>query len=257
MASDGPNTTLVPVLTTYPYTPLPPLRQRSGIQTKRLRLRPLVSSDLEAYHKLRKQPEFMAESSSGRPDKDINETKAALDNLISAPQSQEHFLFGIFHAATGELIGEGGIHTTRGSSGWPEMGYKLGPEYWGQGYTTEAMAAVIEAWWALRRDPGTVAMSVHLDSVALGKSIAPEVGEEIRARWPDAVPCRELLVAEIAAYNAASRRVLEKLGFKHFGTWEEPDTQIHRLGQPLLLEHYALARPKPEPETVPVEKEVV
>ncbi|KAI1431573.1 acetyltransferase domain-containing protein [Xylaria sp. CBS 124048] len=237
MASSGPNAICVPVRTTFPSLPLPSPNERPTMQTERLLLRPLTQSDLHAYHVLRKQPEFMSESSRGQPDADISETQAGLDSLTAAPY--DHFIFGFFLATTGDLIGEGGIHNVRhGATGWPELGYKLGPEFWGRGYATEAMRAVLHAWWALPREEE--ATGAHPDTIPLarGSSLAADDDKAVM------VPLlRELVVAEIGEYNVASRRVLEKLGFEHFATWEEPDTQLHRLGQPITIAHYALPRP--------------
>ncbi|KAF2969498.1 hypothetical protein GQX73_g4059 [Xylaria multiplex] len=228
MASDDINATSVAVRTTLPRLPLPPSSEWSVIHTERLLLRPLTQDDLEAYYALRRQPEFMAESSLGKPDSDISETQAALDDLVNP--ERENFLFGIFIAATGELIGDGGIHTIRfGPLGWPEIGYKLAPAYWGRGYGTESMGGLLKAWWQLPRQEAEI--KVHPNS--LWKN------EEVEGP----VLSREHVVAEIATYNKGSQRVVEKLGFRHFGTWEEPDTQLHRLGQPLELGHYALSSP--------------
>ncbi|RYC58742.1 hypothetical protein CHU98_g7455, partial [Xylaria longipes] len=110
--------------------------------------------------------------------------------------------------------------------GWPEIGYKLHPAHWGRGYATESMTAVLRAWWELPREEAEV--TVHPGT------LPQEKGSE------GPIVSRERVVAEIAAYNAGSQRVLEKLGFEDFGSWEEPDTQLHRLGQPLMMGHYVL-----------------
>ncbi|KAI0555491.1 acetyltransferase domain-containing protein [Xylaria curta] len=226
MSSTGANVTHVPVRTTLPRLPL---SERPTIRTERLLIRPLTQDDLEAVWSLRKEPKFMAESTLGKPDANIEESRASLDRLIKPPA--EHFIFGIFLADTGELIGDGGIHTIRGSGmGWPELGYKLHPAHWGRGYATEAVSAVLKAWWELPREE--VEITVHPGTLPLNKETVE-------------VPMvfRERMAAEIAAYNAGSQRVLEKLGFKDFGFWEEPDTQLHRLGQPLMMGHFVLSSP--------------
>ncbi|KAI2635404.1 acetyltransferase domain-containing protein [Xylaria nigripes] len=222
MASNSPSTPKVEIKTTLPLLPLPPIAQRATIQTSRLLLRPLTQFDLQAYFLLRQDPKFMSESSLGTPDTDISTTQNALNDLTTPPS--EHFIVGIFLATTGELIGDGGIHSIHGSLGWPEIGYKLHPRHWGQGYATEAMSALLGAWWALPREE--VQISTH-PSTLNGRE-----GER-----------EELVVAEIATYNTGSQRVLEKLGFEHFATWEELDTQLHRLGQPIMIGHFALSRP--------------
>ncbi|KAI0516698.1 acetyltransferase domain-containing protein [Xylaria bambusicola] len=222
MTSKTPTTI---IRTTLPRLPLPPPSTRAPILTPRLLLRPLTPSDAEAYYKLRSDPAFMSESTLGKPDVSPAETLAALAEL--ANPARETFLFGVFIAATHELIGDGGIHTVRFSGmGWPEIGYKLAPAHWGQGYATEAMRGVLEAWWALPREE--VEVRVHGETVREGEG---------------AGLARERVAAEIATYNKGSENVLSKLGFEHFGTWEEPDTQLHRLGQPLEMGHYVLSSP--------------
>jgi len=180
----------------------------------------------------------MAESNTGRADSSISETQTALDKHLAMWET--HFWFGVFLAAEngkegeeeGEMIGDCGIHSLRGScSAWPEIGYKLAEPHRGKGYATEAVAAVLKSWWELPR--GTERVSVHPDTVQRVDPVEDgDAGEAPRVK--------ERIAAQIATYNAASRRVLEKLGFKHFGTWDEPDTQLHRLGQPIEIGHYVL-----------------
>ncbi|KAI8954075.1 acetyltransferase domain-containing protein [Xylaria longipes] len=225
MSPNGANATHVAVRTTLPRLPV---SERPTIRTERLLMRPLTQDDLEALFSLRREPKFMAESTLGKPDASIAESQAELDKLTRPPA--EHFVFGIFLAGTGELIGDGGIHTIRGAGmGWPEIGYKLHPAHWGRGYATESMTAVLRAWWELPREEAEV--TVHPGT------LPQEKGSE------GPIVSRERVVAEIAAYNAGSQRVLEKLGFEDFGSWEEPDTQLHRLGQPLMMGHYVLSSP--------------
>jgi RimJ/RimL family protein N-acetyltransferase len=200
----------------------------------------LTQDDLEAYYALRKQPEFMAESTLGVPDSSVAETQTALDSYIDTLGS--HFFFGIFLNDTGELIGDGGMHTVySGSTGWPEIGYKLHRPHWGRGYATESMRAILDAWWRLPREE--VEMSIHPATFARKEKVEDAVQKGEAEEETQIAPSRERVVADIATYNTASRRVLEKLGFAHFGTWDEPDTQLHRLGEPLEMGHYVLSRP--------------
>ncbi|KAI0817319.1 acetyltransferase domain-containing protein [Xylaria sp. FL0064] len=258
------NTSTIAVLTTLPL-PLPPPSSRPLLHTPRLLLRPFQASDLSSYHALRTQREFMSESRLGKPDASLQETRAALDELTDP--TRENFMYAVFLSDTGELIGDCGVHTVRFSGmGWPEVGYKLAPAHWGRGYATEAMRAVLAAWWGLPRGEEEVVVKVLAGTLGIASSIsvptATETTETIKeptsatttTTTADEVKGeetgeeglrleRERVVAEIATYNKGSQRVLEKLGFEHFGTWEEPDTQLHRLGQPLEMGHYVLASP--------------
>lgn len=81
--------------------------------------------------------------------------------------------------ADGVIIGDCGVHAEVDEAGRVEIGYGLAAPYQGLGYGTEAVRAITE--WLLR---------------------LPEV-REVRA--------------ETLARNAASRRVLEKTGFRTVG----------------------------------------
>lgn len=74
--------------------------------------------------------------------------------------------------ATGTMIGEAGLlSAARGLpelDGVPEAGWVLGPQAWGRGLATEAMAAVLG--WA----------DVSLDAIAIRCIIEPENGASIK-----------------------------------------------------------------------------
>lgn len=117
-------------------------------------VRPLVPSDLEAFHKLRANADLQNKSMSrGRPDKDLEESELNLARLQS-PYDEQHWYFGAFLASTGELIGEGGIPDTDGNtrSGWPDIDLLIAVEHQRQGYGTELLKAVLDSWWKLPRE---------------------------------------------------------------------------------------------------------
>lgn len=127
----------------------------------------------------------------------------------------------------GELIGIGGCHHLPPNTmfGWPVVGYVIQKEHWGKGYTTEFLQAWLGAWRALERevrevlvDPRTVSFpqigspGCHDDKVKEGEDreqILPQVPEQI--------------VTYAVSDNVGSWRVMEKAGFEHLLTWEEPD----------------------------------
>ncbi|KAI0845007.1 acyl-CoA N-acyltransferase [Daldinia vernicosa] len=213
------------VETTLPHVPLLPISQRQPIRTERLLIRPMREDDLQAYHAMRLQPETMACSRQGRPDHDIEETRSTLNKFLP-PHSDETFLYGVFLPSTGELIGEGGIHTLESSScGWPEIGYRFRKEVWGQGYATEFLRALLKAWWDLPRRH--TKLRVHSTSIQKGSSV-------------DAI---EQIHANTDMPNIGSQKVLAKIGFIQFSKYTEPDTQEHRIGEPLELLAYRLPFP--------------
>ncbi|KAI1081042.1 acyl-CoA N-acyltransferase [Whalleya microplaca] len=216
----------VSVETTLPRTPLPPNSQRKPIRTKRLVIRPMQECDLQAFRSLRAQPEAMMGTKQGRPDHNTDESKSALSAFLP-PNDVQSFLFGAFLASTGEFIGEGGVHTLESSiCGWPEIGYKLKKEFWGQGYGTEFLNGVLGAWWSLPRS--TVGLEVYPSSPTSDGVDGGEVVEHV--------------FANTDVGNIPSQKLLAKLGFTQFIQWTEPDTQEHRLGQPVTLIGYQLPR---------------
>ncbi|KAF3059772.1 putative n- gnat protein [Daldinia childiae] len=214
------------VETTLPHIPLLPISQRQSIRTERLLIRPMQEDDLQAYHELRLQPEAMACSRQGRPDHDIEETRSALNQFLP-PYSDKTFLYGVFLPSTGELIGEGGVHTLESSScGWPEIGYRFKKEVWGRGYATEFLRAFLKIWWDLPRN--RTKLRVHSSSIQKGNNL--DAVEQIHANtdWD----------------NIGSQKVLAKLGFIQFSKYMDVYTQEDKLGEPLELFCHRLPFPE-------------
>ncbi|KAK8055721.1 hypothetical protein PG993_000948 [Apiospora rasikravindrae] len=258
---DGDETVLV--RTTYPSVPLPANDTRPHIHTARLLIRPLQQSDLAGLHALRSQPEAMTGTRLGRPDRDLAETQVELDFFRNgaAGSGEPPYLWGAFlprssttmdgkeeEEEAGEelLIGEGGVHSlvsdAASASGWPEIGYKFRKEYWGRGYATEFLDAVLGAWWGLPR--GTVEMRVNRRAVAVATGNDVDDDDLPGGGENDAVvEVSEHVYANAEPSNVGSCRVLEKLGFQRYHEWTEPDTQEHRVGEPLDLAGYLLEKP--------------
>ena len=95
MAAVMPTHEKVVVKTTLPSTPQPPNRERAPIATERLILRPLRQDDFKSLQALRLQPEAMAGTRQGRPDRSDEETQRALDHFLP-PNDGTTFLFGVF-----------------------------------------------------------------------------------------------------------------------------------------------------------------
>ncbi|KAH8682308.1 GNAT domain-containing protein [Xylariales sp. PMI_506] len=201
----------VRVKTTLPYSPYPPNASRKPIKTARLILRPFTQDDTAALHVLRTQPEVMQWTLAGRPDVDIAETQTRLDRFL-APNDARTFNYAICLASTGELIGMGGNHGMSSDLGWPELGYMLRREHWGQGYATEVVRGFLESWWALDREE----VELQVDPT----SVADVAGEKVH----EGVRITERLVAVVEKANVGSLRVMEKVGLRAFKEWTEPDT---------------------------------
>jgi RimJ/RimL family protein N-acetyltransferase len=110
-----------------------------------------------------------------RIDADGHPTVADLEDSIRTNQTWSIGLLAVERKATRGVIGYCGlVYSGKGSTGEPELAFELLRRVWGQGYATEASMAVLE--WT--RSSGN-----------------------------------ERLWATVWEWNAASRRVLAKLGF--------------------------------------------
>lgn len=141
------------------FTPLAPFgprrccprRQPLGesmhtLHTDRLILRPFTAADLDAIYAILSRPDVW-QYDPGKP-RTLDETRALLARWIA---DYEHHGFGRFAVVlrdTGTIIGYCGLQwllLDHGVYKSPEVElfYALAPEYWGQGYITEAAQAVI------------------------------------------------------------------------------------------------------------------
>lgn len=113
------------------------------IYTKRLILRPWKSSDVMDFH------EFMSDKRVGEcagtsAITDIEISEKCIDNYIAYNQS-----YAIVLENTNKVIGSIGIDIITPHEGYTDlnqryMGYTIHPEYWGEGYATEAAQHLIK-----------------------------------------------------------------------------------------------------------------
>jgi [ribosomal protein S5]-alanine N-acetyltransferase len=135
------------------------------IHTRRLTLRPASADDLDALHAIMRQPQAMAYWSTP-PHEHPDKTADFLAGMMTIPPDLgEDFIA----EHEGRLIGKVGLYR------FPELGYLFDPEVWGNGFASEAVAAVM-----------TRAFEVH---------------SLLR------------LTADVDPRNDASIRLLERLGF--------------------------------------------
>ena len=162
------------------------------IRTERLLLRPARMTDLADFHDIMRRPQAM-DYWSTPPHPDMTTTTNWLASTVARdPATTVEFAVEY----QGRVIGKAG------GGEMPEVGYIFHPDYWGQGFATEAMRAVI-----------THAFATH--------------------------PVDHLL-ADIDPRNTASQRLLLRLGFAYShhadntfciaGTWVHSD--YYRLIRP-------------------------
>ena len=167
------------------------------LETERLRLRRLRETDLDPLARWSADPRVMRYMARGVMTRD--ETEAALGRWIAHWEEHGFGLWGAEEKATGKLIGRIGLSF---HSEWPEdpeVGWKLDPAHWGRGFATEGGAA-----------------SIRYGFETLGA---------------------ERIVSICDPENAASRRVMERLGLRFL-----TEKRHRELGIPLWI--HAIDRPR-------------
>lgn len=149
------------------------------IETERLRLRVLRLDDAADQHAYAREPE-VAEPGMWEPLLALEENRQDLIETLERQARGESAEWGLEHRGERRLIGRCGLLRLRPAHHSAELGYALARPYWGQGYMSEALAAVLAC--------GFERLGLHrIEAICL-------------------------------ADNAGSMRVLEKAGFQHEGT---------------------------------------
>ena len=151
---------------------------RDQLETPRLLLRRWRPNDVDALGRWHVDPELVRYMS--KPSFSCEEMEADLERYESHWEEHGFGLWAAEEKASGELVGRAGLAYHRVWSNDPEVGWLIDRPWQGRGLATEAGAACVE--------------------YALG-----ELGFE-------------RVVSICTAENAASRRVMEKLGFR---VWQD------------------------------------
>lgn len=121
-----------------------PRRRDLHLETGRLILRELTLEDAPAVQRWAVDPDVYQYMPWGP-----NTLEQTLDFLRSAVAAREVeprlvFELGIMRKDTGELVGGGGARVRSTVNREGDIGYALRRDVWGQGYATEAAAALVE-----------------------------------------------------------------------------------------------------------------
>lgn len=152
------------------------------LHTRRLVLRPLALADAADVQRLA-GAEAVASTTANIPHPyEDGMAEAWINSQPAHLADGTSIVYAITLAETGELCGAIGL-TLKPEHQRAEMGYWIGVPYWGQGYCTEAAAAL--------RDLGFRNLGLHR------------------------------ILAMHLARNPASGRVMQKIGMRHEGTLRE------------------------------------
>ena len=115
------------------------------LKTTRLRLRPILSSDLEAMHNLHSIPEVDYYNTLGIP-KDLDHSIEVLAPLVAGWEQEviEKYTFVIELLEANVFLGIAALNLRVGKYNSGEIWYKLNPSFWNKGYATEAVKAILK-----------------------------------------------------------------------------------------------------------------
>ena len=114
------------------------------LETERLFVRDWVPDDWKRYRPLATDPRVLKYIGRGEPSSE-ERVKQFVWGGIEKAKSRGWILWPVIHRDDAELIGFCGF-----SDGFPpdvEIGWRLRPEYWGQGLATEIASAVMAYGW--------------------------------------------------------------------------------------------------------------
>ncbi len=115
------------------------------LKTKRLLLRELEFSDLQKIHQLHSLPESDVFNTLGIPET-LQVTEELLKEWLIKEQQQPRnsYIFVIDLLETGKFIGLIALNIGKEKYKSAEVWYKLHKDFWGNGYTTEALTALLD-----------------------------------------------------------------------------------------------------------------
>ncbi len=153
------------------------------LQTERLLLRKITSQDVEDLYEIYSDPEVMRYFDDRYAFETMAEAEEMAAGYVKGLREGTEYRWGIVLKETGKMVGTCGFHALSEYHKRVEVGYDLNREYWGRKIMTEALTLIID------------------------------------------LAFRKCGVNRIEAFveppNAASRILLEKLGFSLEGTLRE------------------------------------
>ncbi len=166
------------------------------LETDRLRLREYTEDDWQAVLAYQCDPRYLR--FYAWEDRTEENVRQFVQGFIDARREQprKKYSFAVTLKATGQLIGNCNLRQNQPEDRVAEMGYEIAPTHWGNGYASEAAGAIL---------------AFGFDELKLHR-----------------------LAAWCIAENAASARVLEKIGMRQEGRLREQEWMKGRWWDALL-----------------------
>lgn len=115
------------------------------LQTKRLKLQEVSSADLDAIHELHSLPKIDQYNTLGIP-ASINTTEVLLNGWLEQQKAvpRMSYIFCISSTDSNQFVGLMALSLGKLNFRIAEVWYKIHPSCWRQGYTTEALIALLK-----------------------------------------------------------------------------------------------------------------
>ncbi|MCC8245337.1 GNAT family N-acetyltransferase [Saccharothrix luteola] len=154
-----------------------------SLETRRLVLREVVESDVDAVAWLLGEPRVMRYIEDGKPVSRADVERVVLPKVMGGGWWAAR-LKGAGASGAGAFVGWFELSEVGG--GVAELGYRLHPDFWGCGYATEGAAALVEHGRAvgLRRIVA-YAMAVNAGSRRVLEKVGLQYVRTFHEEWPD------------------------------------------------------------------------
>lgn len=119
------------------------MRGTQPLHTPRLCLRRFVPGDAPAMYAGWASDAAVARFMRWQPHNSVAETRGLLEEWAAQYAHGSFYNWAVVRQADGALMGAIGAGPAEDGAGLLEPGYALGRSYWGHGYATEALAAVV------------------------------------------------------------------------------------------------------------------
>ena len=160
------------------------------LETERLQLREFTLDDTDAVFEFQTNPNVLRFMGGPGAVKTRDDAERLIrDTWLVEYEKYGYARYAVVHRGDQRVIGFCGLKYFP-EFGMPDIGYRILPEYWGQGLATEAALAVVEY--------------AH-EVLKLGK-----------------------LFGEVVDANAASINVLKKIGLRHVDTYQKYGFTVYR-----------------------------
>jgi RimJ/RimL family protein N-acetyltransferase len=145
----------------------------SRLETKRLVLRPMLETDIDALYLIFTDLKVMA--AFNHPPFTREQMEHWLKRNLDHQSEYGYGLFSVILKETGELIGDCGLEQMEvGGEQIAELGYDFRSGFWNQGYATEAASAVRDYAFDVLKLPRLISL-IRVGNLA-SKRVAEKVG---------------------------------------------------------------------------------